>query len=248
MAITLTYQTAGVQHSDEFPTLIVHGMDEPDHLRKLCLVQEYRDGRLKEFVRGFNKIITLRFQAGVTAKQRRFLANWFVAETKALLYENADGDTFISEGFCTDDLIDVWLEDCELDRIFEVTFADRRNYNTWQEPEPPPVDDEDTMYMKLSVEMDDTKTEADPEEFTTNSGKLLLDEWGDSFPTFNDATHKFFVVMKSADGSSADYPIANIHVTAGALIFETFPASGFVPAPDGKLYANFAVWLQKKPT
>ena len=87
-------------------------------------------------------------------------------------------------------------------------------------------------------------TEASPETFTTNSGKLVLMETGVAFPSFSATTHKFFVLVKSSIGSSADYPISAVTESAGNLTFSTFPASGYVPAADGLLHANIAIWLQ----
>jgi len=247
VAITLQYYRNSISYAEDFDTLIVKGLDEPDYLRKLCIIQEYKDGRIKEQVKGFNKTITLRFRPSITAKQRRFLANWFIAEEKSLLYTNAESVSYVVTGITDRELVSEWLEACELDRIFELRFFDSRCYKVWVEGTSPDYG-EDEMYMKLGIEMDDTKTELDPETFETNVGKLLVDEWGNPFPTFNPVTHTFFVVMKSSDGSSADYPIADIRIESGNLLFETFPASGFVPAQSGKLYANFAVWLQKKLT
>lgn len=245
MSITLIYQNT-LQYSEDFDTLIVQGMDEPDHLRKLVVVQEYKDGRLKEQIKGFNKVIRLRFLPTLSIKQRRFLASWFIAEEKSIIHVSPTLSTYISTGITDRELTSEWLYECEHNRCFDVQFFDSRCYKVWNDGLPP-ISSEDMMYCKFSIEMDDTKTEADPEVFTTNSGKLLVDAWGDPFPTFSALTHKFFVVMKSADGSSGDYPIADISINGGGnLVFETFPASGFVPAPSGKLYANFACWLQPK--
>jgi hypothetical protein len=236
VAIILSYDYSGTSYSRTFQTLSLKGLDEPDRLHKNQIIHECLNGVLDEQVNGFRKEpIEIEFRPPFSPQDTRFLTRWFCAASKRIIYGN-----YISEGVTDDKLISSWLYDCELNRNFTVLLFDEHVYYAWNDGI---VTDED-MYIKLNIEMSQDATEASPETFTTNVGQLALMETGFPFPVFNSSTHKFFVHFKSALGSSADYPIGTISVVAGNLTFTTFPANGFSPAADGKLHANFAVWLQ----
>ena len=240
MDIILLYKQNSSWYSETFDCLVLKGMYEPDKLQRVSVTHDCLDGSVVEQIRGFNKVITATFRATATASQRRFLARWFVSERKTIAYGN-----YVSSVIVDQDLVDEWLYECEHNRQFTVTMLDTHLFTAWDDG----ISGEDLMYCKLEIEMDDTKTEADPELFETNVGKLQYMETGatDPFPLFDDSLYVFYVSMLASKGSAATFPIADIAIVAGNLTFKTFPASGFIPASDGKLYANFAVWLQAKP-
>lgn len=240
MDAELIYVDSGLTHSQTIGLLSFRGMCEPDHLRKIQIVHEILNGDLSAQIRGFKKIIEPRISPNTTPAQRRFLADWIASDEKTICYGLGGTNPYISEVTHDKDLISDWLYDCEYGREFSLELVDTHVYTKWEDG----LTEGDLMYCKLDVEMSQDATEASPEVFTTNSGKLVVMENGDSWPSFSPATHKFFVLFKSAKGSSADYPTGTVTESGGNLTLSTFPASGYVPSADGKLHANFAIWLQ----
>lgn len=240
MDATFLYVESGTTYSQTIGLLSFRGFLEPDHLRKVGVVHETLDGGVSEQVRGFNKIIEPRVSPNTTPTQRRFLANWITSDDKTIAFGLGGVNPFISQVINDKDLESDWLYDCEYGREFTLELIDTHLYTRWDDG----ITGEDLMYCKLAIEMSQDATEASPEVFTTNAGKLVVMENGDPFPSFSSATHKFFVHFKSAKGSSADYPTGTVTESGGNLTVSTFPASNYTLNVAGKLIANFAIWLQ----
>ena len=230
------YTESGNIYSRTIELLSFRGMDEPDQLRKIGVIHDLLDGGISEQVRGFNKIITAQVRAITTALDRRFMAAWIVSETKVLRYGN-----YISSVVSGKDLESQWLEDCEYGREFTLELIDLNLYTEWSDG----VLSDETMYIKLKVEMSQDATETSPEVLTTNVGKLVVMENDDAFPPFNSTTHDHYISVLTSDGAAAVYPVAYT-VVANNIAISTFPMSGYVPATDGKLYANIGIHAVEK--
>jgi hypothetical protein len=106
---------------------------------------------------------------------------------------------------------------------------------------------ETNMYIKNQVAI--TGTQASPETFTTNVGKLLVMETGASFPTFNSSTHVFYVSVNGSKYQSAD--IAKVKdsesVVGGNIQFQAYINYGGNAASDGNYYLDICVFLQARP-
>jgi hypothetical protein len=236
--VTLLYTESGLTYSKTFEALSFKGIDEPDRLRLNAITHDYLNGNLDQQVDGFFKEpIEITFNPTMDDLSMRFLTSWFIASVKLFVY-----GAYISQGKTDETLISEWLYDCEHNRAFTVKFWDEHKFYEWQDG----ISAEGDMYIKLAVEMSQDATEASPESFTTNSGKLVLMENGESFPSFNSVTHDFYISILASSGSGAIYPVGSSTVSAGDLTFSTFPESGYVTSSDGKLWANFAIYAVAK--
>jgi len=236
--ITLSYELSGTTYSQVFDLLALRGMDEPDAVARHAIVHEYLSGAIEEQIDGFFKRpIVLAFEPPPISR-RRFLANWFVAPRKWVSY----GD-YLSEGATNNNLISEWLEDCELERAFEVELFDEHKYYAWQDAAPSEVE---LMYCKLEVEI--TGEPDSPQTFTTGSGGLAMMETGDAWPSFSDTTHVHTVVLTPAKKSDFVPALFNKpSVVGGNVTFQAFISAARAPNPDdGKYYMDVKIFLQEK--
>ena len=238
MDITLQYSQSGTSYSQAFGASALVGVDEPDRLHKVGVVHAMLDGTLSEQIAGFRKEpITLKLQPSYTAVQRRFLVKWLLATTKRVIYGN-----YVSEGVTDEALVSNWLYDLEYGRAFDVQIYDEHVYHAWDDG----VIVEDLMYLKRQVEV--IGTLASPETFTTNTGKLVVMQNADAFPSFNSSTHDFLIVVNGDKQCEASFSIVkdSVSVVAGNLTWQMFISDFGQPAADSKYYASIAIFLQAK--
>lgn len=234
MDAILFYTLSGLTYSRTIELLKPRGMDEPDHLEKIGVVHDLLDGSLPEQVLGFRKIIEATVRANTTPLDRRFLAIFIVAESKALVY----GD-YVSNVVHDEELVSQWLEDCELCREFTLELVDSHVYTAWSDGT---IADTD-MYYTAIVEI--TGTLASPQTFTTNVTPLATDIWGNSFPAFSGSVHKASVLAIAAAYSQFVYcQIGEVTVSGGNLTWQGFASDFGTPADDGKYYVKFTISVQ----
>lgn len=109
---------------------------------------------------------------------------------------------------------------------------------------PVAVEADELMYVKNQVAI--TGTEASPETFTTNVGKLATMQTVAPFPTFNDATHVFHVNINGTKYQSADIAVVknSIAEVGGNIQFQAYVNYGGNPASGGNYYMDVAIFLQ----
>lgn len=98
------------------------------------------------------------------------------------------------------------------------------------------------MYFLDDVEV--TGTEASPETFTTNVGKLAVMSTGAPWPTFNASTHKFSVHPHGKQDARISL-VNTPSVSGGNLTFQLAISDYGNPKPsDSKFYARITIFLQ----
>lgn len=222
-----------------FAALSVKGLDEPDDVRLVGVQHEYRNGVIAEQLQGFQRVITLDLGVLTDKDDRFFLLKFLTSSNRQL--RTSSQLSFVSlvdpERFANE-----WMDDIEHGRRFTLSLIDEQVYRVF----PTIALETEIMYLKSKVEI--TGTQASPESFTTNSGKLATDETGNAYPTFNAATH---VVHVSVNG--APYQEAHVNiiekpaVSSGNISFQLAVQDGGKPASDGKFYADISIFLQAKP-
>jgi len=106
--------------------------------------------------------------------------------------------------------------------------------------------EDEIMYLKRHVKIEGT--EASPETFTTNVGKLATDETAQNYPAFSDSTHVFHVEV-----NGTPYQDAKIHIitqpsiSGGNITFTAAVSGSGNMSGDGYAYADIAIFLQAKP-
>lgn len=232
MQAILSYDQSGITYTSTFTLLAIRGMDEPDSLRKNAVMHEYLSGGIEEQVDGFFKDpITLTFQAVTTQLSRRFLAQWFIASTKRVIY-----GTYIAEGVTDETLISEWLFECEHNRSFEVKLWDEHKYYAYEDGT---IRDSD-MYYSAIVEI--TGTAGSPQTFTTNTNPAV-DIWGNAFPNFTGM--KASIIGTPANSSQFVFClVGEATLTAGNLTWQAFMSEFDIPASDGKFWVKFTISAQ----
>jgi hypothetical protein len=230
----LQYDKSGLTYTDIFSTLAVKGLDAPDRLIKIGVVHDELNGNLEQQIRGFRREISITLKPGLSSTQTRFLEHWFDAETKRIIY----GGIINTEGITDKELASQWLYECEHNREFEIKFFDSTVYALWEDVL---RQGDELIYIKNNVVISQDSTEAAPESFITNTGKLAVMENGEAFPLFNSVTHSFFVEVFASNGAASHYPAKHSVNGDGNMVIATFAGSGFTPALDGNLYADFAI-------
>jgi hypothetical protein len=239
--VTLSYQDSGVSYSQNFQAYSLKGFFNPDAFQLVNYIHLGRDGTVSGQTFGFKRLIEIDHGPINDNDLRLFILNWLKSDFRMM---SSLGLTGYVEPQNPKEFRDEWINGSRFGRRFLLPLIDSNVYQLFPDVTPTSTD---LMYCKLDIEMDQDATEASPEVFTTGEGKLPLMETGEAWPVFNALTHTFFVLFKSAKGSSADYPTGSVSIVAGKLVISTFPASGYVPSVDGKLHANFAIWLQPLP-
>ncbi len=88
-------------------------------------------------------------------------------------------------------------------------------------------------------------TQASPEGFTTNSGKLAVQETGAAYPVFSDLTHVFTVQVNGAPYQDAKINIVGTpSISAGNITFQLAVSDAGATSSDGFYYADIAIFLQ----
>lgn len=242
MAYTLEYYSGGNWYSSSVAVLSIRGFTEPDEIQQVRVVHDLLNGNKTEQCIGFQKVIEIRFAATLTPLQRRYLADFILAERKQIY----DSDTTLVSELVPEDeaLVSEWLESVEHGRKFTARFIDPVVRHVWETGGP--LADE-LMYCKLKVQI--TGTQASPETLTTNSGKLTTMETGEAWPTLNDTTHVHHV---SVNGAPYQERIVNlikdsISIVSGNLTCQVALADMGKDASDGNDYIDFVLYLQEKP-
>lgn len=236
--LILQYDQGGISYSRTFETLVVKGMSEPDKLKKVGIIHDLLSGETQEQIQGFQKRIKIGFRPPFVPTTTRFLTKWFLATRKRILY-----GTLLSEGVTDETLVSSWLYDLEYGRSFEVDFYDEHVYRRWEDTG---AIAETLMYFKRDVKIEGT--EASPETFTTNSGKLALMQNGLPFPSFSDSTHDFLVALNAEKNCQATFAVVkgSVSVVTGNLTFQAFASDYGSPAGDGFFWVAIAIFLQEK--
>jgi len=231
---TFFYTLSGLTYSRTIELLKLQGMDEPDHLEKIGVVHDILDGSLSEQILGFHKIIEATVRANTTPLDRRFLAQFILAESKTLVYGN-----YVSNVVHDKELVSEWLYACEHCREFTLALTDSHVYTAWSDG----TIADTNMYYTAIVEI--TGTLASPQTFTTNVAPLATDIWGNSFPAFSGTVHKASILAISAAYSQFVYcQVGEVTVSAGNLTWQGFASDFGTPADDGKYYVKFTISVQ----
>lgn len=241
MQVILEYIREGTSYLRTFNLLVVKGFDVADEAMLERIKHLYLTGTLEEEIMGFHKVIELGFGERLTAAEQRFLTRFYSATWKGLYY-----GLYYSKVVNEDDsLVSTWESEAELGRSFTCRFLSTNVFGQWDTLIP--VEDDDMPYLKLKVKVEGT--ESSPEQFTTNVGKLLTQENTESFPTFNDTTHVFAVMLGSSKYQQAGVSLTDVPtVSGGNLTWYAFHDDMGAPASDGFYYCDVVIFIKARPT
>ena len=222
-----------------FAVLSLRGFDEPDEIRLVGVQHGYRNGILEEQLRGFKRVMTVDFGVLTNQLDWLFVLNFLKSANRQIRTASQLAHVALED---PERFANVWIDDVQHGRRCILRLIDQGVYRVF----PTIATETDIMYLKSKVEI--IGTQASPESFTTNAGKLSLDETGQAYPTFNAATHVFYVAVNGAPYQEAHINIINKPaVSSGNITFQLAVQDGGKPSADGKFYADISIFLQAKP-
>ena len=234
-AIVLKYYNAGWV-SRSYSALSVRGLTDPDDCQIVGVQHDYRSGGVEEEILGFHRVLIVDFGVLQDADDREHILNFLTHDQRQITTSSdyANVALFEPERFQNE-----WLDDVRLRKRFILRLIDSYVYTIW----PVQAVTDTLVYIKNRVKIEGTQ--ASPETFTTNSGKLATDETGAVYPTFNSSTHVFHVSINGAPYQDGKINlIATPSVSAGNITFQAAVSDGGNPSSDGFFYADVAIFLQ----
>jgi len=242
--LQLRYTKNSTVYTQVFNALSIKGFDDPDKIELVPpIIYVFADGNKKTEFRAFRRIITVDLGVIESQANRQTVQEFLRAGTKSILYQGVQsGIVEVPVSSRDSEFENEWEWDCILGRSFILELVETQVRIVWPEYL---IIVGDLMYLKRGVKI--VGTSLSPETFTTNVGKLILDETGNSYPTFSETTYVFNVVITPTDNCQASFStVGDPSVVAGNLTFQAFVSDFQVPASDGFFYADIAIFLQAK--
>jgi hypothetical protein len=243
--LTLKYlDSSSILHSQTFNVLSVKGFDDPD---KVQLVPPYQpvmvDGSIQDYIKGFRRIITADLGVVASSVDRRTIQSFLRAQTKSIVYQ---GSQVLAEEVFVN-LQDVsgyqneWKWDFEGARYFVLQILENQIRTVWPVSFLP--SDNMTGYIIYHVKIEGTQ--ASPETFQTNSGKLQYNFGTTPFPVMNLTTYNITVIANGAKYQDANINQVGTTAQAGNNIsFQLSVSDLGNPSGDGYYYADIVFLLQ----
>ena len=236
--LTFQYAESGTDYTQGFDLLALKGFDEPDEMALAVIQHEHLDGSLAENIWGQRRIITADFGVVETHAERTFIADFIRNETRQI----RDASGLFADVVLEDvkRAIAEWENNCRLGRRYILRLLSANLEQSFGTV----VEEDELAYIKKHVEV--TGTQSSPETFTTNSGKLVTQENGAVYPTFNSSTHDFVVLITPPIGyKDRAVGLANQPSIVGGNI--TFQLAASDLGDGSTVYVDITIILQLKP-
>lgn len=227
----------------QLPFLSVRGFDEPDEIQLVPpRIARLFNGFLRTQFKGFRRVVTVNFGV-LGSSERAFLFRFFSSNTRSI-YLGVTAGQEEEIIFATDqtEYESEWRQNCVLGRSFTLKFAENAIRNAWTDYTP--ASGIDIMYIKKKVKI--IGTQESPEEFTTNSGKLVTMETGLSYPSIS--LLSWVVSVDTVPYQDAKInQVGDVVNTGTNLTFSLAVSGAGSPSPDGYYYADIIIGLQPRP-
>lgn len=239
----LYYDSGGTQHTQTFDALRVKGVDPSDNLEQFPgVIFKAVDGSYVQPTIGTRRHFNIDLGVLQAYTDRLFCANYMVANRKVLTYTH-DGINEIALSVVNEDALrplkTEWLDNVEIARF--VTLAVQESQIQFQFTPSNPVIVDTDMYLKVKVAI--TGTDASPEHFVTNSGKLATcDAPSGSYPAFNAATQKFSIGFDERQDCSI-HQVGEIAVVSGNLDFYLAASDYAGSDASGTIYSDIKIYI-----
>ena len=239
----LYYDSLGVQHTQAFDALRVKGADPTDDLESFPGVS-FRavDGSYVQPTVGTRRHFQIELGVLQVYSDRLFCANYMQANRKVLTYTH-DGISEIALAVVNEDekrgLRTDWINNVEIARFVRLPVKEAY-IQTIFTPSNPVIVDTD-MYLKVKVAI--AGTDAVPEHFVTNAGKLATcDAPSGAYPVFNAATQKFSLGFDERQDCSI-HQVGDIAVVSGNLDFYLAASDYAGSDASGTPYSDIKIYV-----
>ena len=224
-----------------FDALYVKGFDSPDHVKFVpSIIYNIIDGSKKTAFRGFKRVITFRLAA--LNEYEDYIRGWTQAFIKSLIYKGIsitpEEAVVILE---TPELLNEWLDGYEHAKQYTITVIENRVRQIFPDL-PLLVEDNMTGIIVYNIEV--VGTQASPEVFTTNVGKLQYQHGTTQFPAINLAANKVSILF-DLDQSWMFNRVGTITQSGSDITFSLATSdAGQLSAGSSTLKATFVILIQ----
>jgi hypothetical protein len=242
VASTFRYlDSSGTVHSQSFDVLTLRG-DVPWKWRLVpSLVLEKVDGSKETQFKAFQRYFSIELRA--LNSNEDFLRAFLQAETKSITYA---GLNVISEEsfvvFESEEYEDEWHNEFKLTKRYVIELVESFARTIWPPYTPPPVTT-DIMYIAKNIKI--VGTQASPETFTTNAGKLLYNFGTTPFPPLSLLSYNISVDCTGTPYQDAKCnQVGNVSQSGTDITFQLAVSDSGNPSSDGFFYFDIKIMLQ----
>ena len=225
-------------HTQTFEALSVKGLDDPDKVQICGFQFPAIDGGIIEHILGFRRVITADLGVVNTHALRLWVLNFLQNETRTahLGNDNAYSVLGTPEGQES-----YWQHETSLGRSFVLELLESRIRRRWQ------YEVSENMASYTIHKVDVTGTQASPELFTTNTGKLEFYYGTTPFPDFNITSHVVSVISNGAPYQDAKInQYGDIVQNGSAINFYLAVSDAGNASSDGKFYTDITILAEEK--
>jgi hypothetical protein len=237
--VSLRYYKSGILNSKSFNALSVKGFDDPDRVQFVAFQYPIVDGSIQEEIVGFRRFITLDLGVVTSAADRRTIQEFLTANQRSASFQGAvasEASVVLND---VSGYADEWKWDTVLGRSFVLDILDDRVYQFW----PTALADNMIGYTIKKVLI--VGTQVNPEQFTTNSGKLQYNFGTTPLPSINLALYNVSIVANGSVYQNATINQVGAITQVGSNIsFYLAMNDGAIASSDGNIYCDITILCQ----
>lgn len=242
-SVTLKYvDSVGATRSATIGILSIKGFADPDSVMIWPpVINKYADGSIQSQFKGFRRVITIDFGVVESAADREFIRAFLIANTRSVYYyENNVGGEEIIVAHDLTDYENEWKENASQFRNYKITVVEKVIRDSWTSYTPPST--VDIMYIKNKVKIEGTQ--AAPETFTTNSGKLATSGSGNPFPNISLLSYVVTIITPPYQDAKINQ-VGSITQSGSNISFQLAVSDAGNASGDGFYYCDIIVGLQE---
>jgi hypothetical protein len=237
VAAILKYLDSGTLYTQSLEVINIRGLTTPYKWELVPkIINEFSDGHKETQYKGFRRIIGV--ELAPVHDYEDFIRKFLKADSKSLTY-NLDSVVTDSGNLTFDEgeLENAWADDYRNTELFTFELKEDAIRTVWPSS---PVDNM-TGCIKAKVKIEGTQTS--PETFTTNVGKLLTMQNGQSYPTISLLSYNPSVLLSEYQAATVNR-VGDIAQSGGNITFQLAVDDIGNPSDDGYYYADIVIVLQ----
>ena len=226
-----------------FTTLSVRGSDTPFKVRFVPPEAFYKsvDGSSRTNYQGFQRIIQV--ELGAINADEDFIRAFFQAASKSFAYQ---GSNIIAEEvqvvYESPSFEDTWFDNFKYTKKYVFELTENTVRTEWPSPLQPIL--VDIVYLAKNIKVEGTQ--ATPETFITNSGKLNYNYGTTKFPGISLLSYIVSISCNATPMQDAKCnQVGDVTQSGSNISFQLAVSDSGNPAPDGFYYFDLQINLQQ---
>lgn len=232
----------GVVQTHVFDVLDVRGVDKPWKWRLVPdKIFDIADGSKRTEYRGIQRVFLIKL--AVLQNQESYIQAFLKADAKSITYQGtnlvAEEDQVVYE---SPEYENEWLEECGLLKYYVIELVESTVRTEWHVPKKPTGDD--IIYIKKNVRVEGTQ--ASPETFLTNTGKLQYNYGTTVFPDISLLSYNASIICNGVplqDGKCNQ--VGEVTQSGSDITFQLAVSDSGNPSNDGFFYFDILIVLQE---